>query len=67
VQVLSSSGTVLATLSTFSNANAAAGYPLRTADLTPYAGKTVTLRLTGTEDSSLATSFVVDDASVTLS
>ena len=53
------------TLATYSNLNAASGYVLKTFSLTPYIGKTVTLKFTGVEDSSLATSFVLDDVSVT--
>jgi len=64
VQVLNSSGTVLKTLATYSNLNAASGYALRTFDLSAYIGQTVTLKLTGTEDSSLQTSFVVDDVNL---
>ncbi len=52
------------TLKTYSNADAAAGYQQRTFDLSAYAGKSVTLKFTGTEDSSLQTSFVIDDASI---
>ncbi len=58
------SGSTTTTLATYSNANAG-GYVLRTLSLSAYTGKTVTLRLVGTEDASLATSFLVDDASVT--
>ncbi|MCD0481483.1 hydrolase [Streptacidiphilus sp. ASG 303] len=64
VQVVNGSGTVLSTLATYSNANAASGYTVRSFDLSAYAGQTVTLRFTGTEDSSLQTSFVVDDAAL---
>ncbi|GIG58952.1 hypothetical protein Lfu02_33240 [Longispora fulva] len=62
--------TVLAgttSLGSFSNANAAAGYVLRSYDLSAYAGQTVTLKFTETEDYSLKTSFVLDDVSVALS
>jgi len=55
------------TVATFSNLNQATGYTQRTADLSAYAGTTVTLKFTGVEDSSLQTSFVIDDAAVTLS
>ncbi len=65
VQVLNSAGTVLATLATYSNLNKATGYTLRTASLAAYIGQTITLRFTGTEDSSLQTSFVLDDVTVT--
>lgn len=61
VQVLSSAGKVLKTLSTFSNVNAASGYSVHTADLSAYIGQKVTIKFTGKEDSSLQTSFVLDD------
>jgi xanthomonalisin len=64
VQVLNSAGTVLATLATYSNANAASGYSLKSFNMASYAGQTVTIKFTGTEDSSLATSFVLDDVSL---
>lgn len=67
VQVLNSSGTVLATLATFSNLNAAAGYQQHAYSLSGYAGQAVTLKFTGTEDSSLQTSFVIDDTAVNVS
>jgi xanthomonalisin len=66
VQVLNSSGAVLATLATYSNLNAASGYVQKSLNLTPYIGQTVTIKFTGSEDSSLATSFVVDDVTVTV-
>ena len=52
------------TLKTYSNVDAAGGYQQRTFDLSAYAGQTVTVKFTGTEDSSLQTSFVIDDTSV---
>lgn len=55
------------TLATYSNANAAGGYTKRTVNLSAYAGQTVKLTFTGTEDSSLQTSFVLDDVTTTLS
>jgi hypothetical protein len=51
---------------TFSNLNKGA-YAQRTVDLSSYAGQTVTIKWTGTEDSSLATSFLIDDTALTLS
>jgi xanthomonalisin len=59
------SGSTTTTLATYSNVNAASGYVLKTISLNAYIGKTITLKFTGTEDSSLATSFVLDDVSVT--
>jgi hypothetical protein len=68
VQVLNSAGTVLATLATYSNLNKNTGYLQRGAfNLAAYAGQTVTLKYTGTEDGSLQTSFVVDDTALNVS
>jgi len=64
VQIRNSSGTVLATLATYSNLNAARGYSLKTFNLLPYKGQTIQLYFTGTENSSLPTSFVLDDCAV---
>jgi hypothetical protein len=55
------------TVQSFSNVNKGTGYVLRTVSLTSYAGSTVTVKWTGTEDSSIATSFFVDDTALTLS
>jgi hypothetical protein len=38
---------------------------LRSFNVSSFAGRTVTVKFTGTEDSSLATSFVIDDTSLT--
>jgi hypothetical protein len=64
VTVKNSSGTVLGTLATYSNVNKAAGYQIRSFNLLPYKGQTVTLSFAMTEDSSLQTSFVVDKVSL---
>ena len=66
VQVLNSSGTVLATLATYSNVNAASGYSLHSLNMNAYIGQTVQIRFYGHEDSSLATSFVIDDVTLTV-
>ena len=55
------------TLATFSNLNAAPGYIQHSYDLTAFAGQTITLKFTGTEDSSLQTSFVIDDTALNVS
>ncbi|RZU76264.1 Zn-dependent metalloprotease [Micromonospora kangleipakensis] len=55
------------TLATYSNVNAATGYVLRSFDVSSLAGTTVTILFSGVEDSSLQTSFVVDDTALTLS
>ncbi|MEU4556006.1 M28 family metallopeptidase [Micromonospora violae] len=52
------------TLATYSNLNAASGYVQRSFNVAGFAGQTVTLRFTGTEDSSLQTSFVIDDVTL---
>ncbi|MFI9604026.1 M4 family metallopeptidase [Streptomyces sp. NPDC052043] len=55
------------TLATYSNLNAAAGYQLKSFDLSSFAGSTVTLKFTGAEDSILYTGFVIDDTALTVS
>ncbi|HEX9339208.1 MAG TPA: hypothetical protein VF892_25125, partial [Pseudonocardiaceae bacterium] len=67
VQVLNGAGTVLSTLGTFSNLNAVSGYVQHSFSLAAFAGQTVTLKFTGTEDSIQQTSFVVDDTAVNVS
>jgi len=67
VQVLNSSGTVLSTLATYSNLNHNSGYTQHSFSLAGYIGQSVTLKFTGTEDSSLQTSFVVDDNALNVS
>ena len=62
--VQATSGTTTTTLATYSNANAAVGYVQRTISLNAFIGKSVTIKFTGTEDSSLQTSFVLDDVNV---
>jgi|UniRef100_A0AAU3I9P1 Zn-dependent metalloprotease len=55
------------TLATYSNLNKATGYAQKTFDLSSFAGTTVSIKFSGVEDSSLQTSFVVDDTAVTTS
>ncbi|HKP88072.1 MAG TPA: S8 family serine peptidase, partial [Blastocatellia bacterium] len=67
VQIRNSAATtVLATLATFSNLNKAAGYSLKTFDVTSFKGQTISVYFLGTEDSSLQTSFVIDDTALTV-
>jgi len=61
VQIRNSSGTVLATLATYSNLDHNTGYVQKSFSLNSYIGQTVQVYLVGTEDASLQTSFVVDD------
>lgn len=53
------------TLASYSNLDKNTGYAQRTVDVSRYLGQTVTLKVTGTEDSSLATNFLLDDFSLT--
>lgn len=66
VQLVDSSGTVLTTLASYSNLNKASGYTQHSSDVSAYAGRTVTLRFTGTETDTNGgtTSFVVDDTAL---
>jgi hypothetical protein len=64
IQVLNSSNTVLATLGTFSNLNKAAGYSQKSFSVLSFKGQTVKIRFIGTEDTSLQTSFVIDDVAL---
>jgi Zn-dependent metalloprotease len=67
IEVRNTSGTLLATLATFSNQNSgtAGVYVLRgNYNLGAYAGQTVRIQFRSTQDVSLPTSFRVDDVSV---
>jgi serine protease len=54
------------TLATLSNLDKNTGYVQKTFDVSALAGQTVTVKFTGTEDSSAQTSFVIDDTALTL-
>jgi subtilase family serine protease len=64
VQVYSSTGTLLSTLATYSNLNKGTGYTVKSFNLGAYIGQTVQIKFTGSEDSSLQTSFVLDDVTL---
>ena len=64
VQVFDASGTLLGTVSQFSNLDAASGYQQHNVNMNAYIGKAVTVKFIGTEDSSNQTSFVIDDVSL---
>jgi hypothetical protein len=66
VQVRSSTGAVLATLATYSNLNKGTTFLQKTFDLTAYKGQTVRIYFEGIEGSTVQTSFIVDDVSVTV-
>lgn len=55
------------TLATYSNLNHNSGYVQKSFNVSSLAGQTVTIKFTGTEDSSLATSFVIDDTALSVS
>jgi hypothetical protein len=61
LQIRNSAGTVLNTLATYSNVNSNTGYTQVSFNLASYKGQTIQIFLVGTEDSSLQTSFIVDD------
>jgi hypothetical protein len=67
VQILNSSGTVLTTLATYSNLDHNTGYTQHTFNLSAYAGQSITLKFTGSEDYTKQTSFVVDDTALDIS
>jgi hypothetical protein len=64
VQVRNSSGSVLATLATYSNLNKGSSYVQRTFDMSAYKGQTVRIYFEGVEGTSVATSFIVDDVTL---
>jgi hypothetical protein len=66
VQVRNSSGAVLATLATYSNLNKGTSYAQKSFDLSAYKGQTVQVYFVGAEDSTLQTSFLLDDVTLTV-
>lgn len=67
VEVRNTSGTLLATLATYSNLNKTASstsYTQRSLNLSAYKGQTVRIQFRSRTDSSLVTTFRVDDASL---
>ncbi|MEU4394808.1 M28 family metallopeptidase [Kribbella sp. NPDC023855] len=57
-------GTTTTTLATYSNLNKSTSYVQKTFNVLAYKGKTITVKFVGAEDSSLQTSFVIDDVAV---
>jgi hypothetical protein len=55
------------TLATYSNLNKASGYVQHSFSVSGFTGQTVTLTFKGVEDSSLQTSFVIDDTALNVS
>jgi len=65
MQVQVVSGTTTSTVATYTNVGTSATYSQKTFDLSAYKGKTISVKFLMNEDSSLQTSFVVDDTLVT--
>ena len=66
VEVRNSSGTLLATLATYSNLNKTTqgNYSLKSLDVAAYKGQAVRIQFRSTMDSSITSTFRVDDASL---
>lgn len=60
-------GSTVTTLATYTNVQANATYVQKTYDVSAFKGRTVSVRFTSTEDSSLQTSFVIDDTALSTS
>jgi aminopeptidase S len=60
-------GATTTTLGTLSNLDKNTAYAQKTFNVLAYKGKTVTVKFLGSEDSSLQTSFVLDDTALTVS
>jgi subtilase family serine protease len=69
IQVLNSSGTVLATLGTLSNENEGSGYVEHSYSVAPYIGQTITIKFTGKETlgGGYDTNFFEDDNALNVS
>ncbi len=65
VQLRSSAGAVLTTLATYSNLDKGASYVQKTFNISTYKGQTVRVYFEGIEGSTVATSFLIDDVTVT--
>jgi hypothetical protein len=63
VQIIHSG--VTTTLATYSNLNHNSGYVQKSFNVGAYAGQSVTVKFTGSEDVSLATDFTIDDTALT--
>ena len=64
VQISNNGGSSYSTLATYSNLNKNSTYVQKSFDVTAYKGQTIRVRFYATEDSSLQTSFVVDDTAL---
>jgi hypothetical protein len=64
VEILGPTDILLSRLITYTNLGAADGFGLKTFDLSGFAGQSIQVAFTGTEDQARQTSFVVDDVSL---
>ena len=64
VTIRDANNNVLRTLATYSNLNRTAGYVQQSFDVLAYRGRTIRVRFEGREDSSLQTSFAIDDTAL---
>ncbi|MCA1734162.1 MAG: S8 family peptidase, partial [Acidobacteria bacterium] len=67
VTIRNTSNSVLKTLATYSNLHKNTSYVQKSFDVLAYKGQTIRVYFYGTEDSSLQTSFVVDDTALNIS
>jgi len=65
VQVRSTSGALLGTLATYSNLNKGTAYLEKTFNVSTYKGQTVRIYFEGIEGSTVPTSFLIDDVTLT--
>jgi len=66
VQILDNLGAVKKTLKVYSNLNKSAAYVKHSFNLLTFAGKTIKIRFLGTENSTLKTTFLIDDTAVNI-
>ena len=66
LEIQNSAGTILQGVVTYSNLDATAGYEKRTFILTRFKGQTIVLAFSASEDSSLETSWLLDDLTITV-
>jgi len=65
VGLYTTGGALIAPLASYSNLDAAPGYALHSVDVSSFIGQTVVVKFSGTEDSSLQTTFALDDVTLT--
>jgi len=66
VQILDSNGALLKTLKAFSNLNKTKGYVKKSFDVLAFKGQTIRVGFLGSENSSLKTTFLIDDVALNI-